>query len=385
MFIKQTCLVFFVFFLSTAYAQLYHYFVTTSNSFDATACNNSHKVVTHYGEGENDTIHVVYHSSDSIYYTFTTDRGPSWQTPIALHPGIHPAFDIDRNGFRHVVWQGLDTTGSNYEIYYDCLDDWCMPVNVSESSGNSILPDLVVDSNFVIHITWTEHVNDYTHIYYRSNELGILSDTVRISKYGSAQAIHSHSSIGLFQPNYRVYVVWCCVDTSTYTPYHIVSRYKEETNWSSPALLASDWHVLRHPSLDFSHGEESLSACWEDSTSGNLEAIFYGGNGGGFATQGRSLYPVISTVSTTWSYLFWQEDSAGYDDIYYHLYYEFAGWYAGFLRELFRFKNRFDFQIAVVHILCGHREKILHTVSISLISAIRSELKSQRTIASQFL
>jgi hypothetical protein len=95
--------------------------------------------------------------------------------------------------------------------------------------------------------------------------------------------------------------------------------------------------VLRNPALDFSHGEEFLSACWEDSTSGNLEATFYGGNGGGYATQGRSLNPVISTVSFTWSYLFWQEDSAGYDDIYYHLYYECGGgWYQyGSLRELF--------------------------------------------------
>lgn len=337
MFTQQKYVLCFAIFLATAAAQQYHYFVTTSNSSDATAFNNSHKVVTHYGEGPNDTIHVVYHSSDSIYYTCTTDGGPSWQTPLALHPGTNPAFDRDRYGFRHIAWQYFDIADSNFEIYYDCLDDWSPPINVSESSGNSIFPDLVVDSNFVVHITWTEQIDDYSHIYYRSCELGVLTDTVRISEYGSAQAAHSHSSISIFQPNYRIYVLWCCVDTSTYTPYHIVYRYKEGTTWFSTIPLAADWQTLRHPSLDFSHGEEPLSACWEDSTSGNLEATFYGGNGGGYATQGRSLFPVISTVGTTWSYLFWQEDSAGCEDIYYHLYYEFAGgWYAsGSLRELF--------------------------------------------------
>lgn len=337
MFTQQKCVLCLIILLAIAGAQQYHYFVTTSNSYDATAFNNSRKVVTHYGEGPNDTIHVVYHSSDSIYYTCTTDGGPSWQTPLALHPGTNPAFDIDRDGFRHMVWQYFDTVGSNFDIYYDCLDDWAPPINVSESSGNSILPDLVVDSNLVVHITWTEQVNYYNHIYYRSCELGMLTDTVRISEYGSAQATHSHSSISIFQPNYRIYVLWCCVDTSAYTPFHIMLRYKEGTTWSSTTPLAADSHVLRNPALDFSHGVESLSACWEDSTSGNLEATFYGGNGGGYATQGRSRYPVISTVGTTWSYLFWQEDSLGYDDIYYHLYYEYAaGWYAsGSLRELF--------------------------------------------------
>ena len=328
-----------------ASAQYNHYFVTTSNSFDATAFNNSHKIVTQNGEWLSDTLHIVYYSSDSIYYTFTTDGGHSWQTPIVLHPGIYPAFDIDGFGFRHVAWQYFDTTSGNYEIYYDCLDDWCAPINVSESPGNSILPDLVIDSNLFAHITWTEEVNGRNQIYYRSCESGVLSDTFRISDYGSAQATHSHSSISIFQPNYRVYVLWCCVDAGSYTPYHIVYRYKEGSNWSSATPLAEHWQVLRHPSLDFSHGDESLSACWEDSSSDNLETTFYGGNGGGYSTQGRSMYPVISTVGITWSYLFWQEDSAGYDDIYYHLYYEFTGgWYdSGSLRSLFNIQEPIRF------------------------------------------
>lgn len=326
--IQQKCL--FCIIICCVYARA-QYFVTTSNSSDATAFNNSHNIVTQNGEWMSDTIHVVYHSSDSVYYIFTTDEGISWQTPVAFNEGICPALDVDTYGFRHVAWQYFDSGSGNYEVYYDCLDDWAPPINVSESSGNSILPDLVIDSSLVAHITWTEDINGYNQIFYRSCDNGVLSDTFRISDYGSTQATNSHSSISIFQPDNRIYILWACVDTSSYTPYHILYRYKEGSNWSITNSLADHWYVLRHPSLDFSHGLDSLSACWEDSTSGNLETFFYGGNpGGGYPTQGHSMYPVISTVGENWSYVFWQEDSSGYIDIYYNLYYLWAGgWYDG--------------------------------------------------------
>jgi len=326
--LQQKCLLCII--ICCVYASAQYHFVTTSNSFDATAFNNSHKIVTQNGEWMSDTIHVVYHSSDSVYYIFTTDEGISWQTPVALNEGICPALDVDTYGFRHVAWQYFDSGSSNYEVYYDCLDDWAPPINVSESSGNSILPDLVIDSSLVAHITWTEDISGYNQIFYRSCDNGVLSDTFRISDYGSAQATNSHSSISIFQPDNRIYILWACVDTSSYTPYHILYRYKEGSNWSTTNSLVDHWHVLRRPSLDFCHGLDSLSACWEDSTSGNLEAFFYGGNpGGGYPTQGHSMYPVISTVGENWSYVFWQEDSSDYIDIYYHLYYFMIGWYDG--------------------------------------------------------
>jgi len=109
--------------------------------------------------------------------------------------------------------------------------------------------------------------------------------------------------------------------------------------------LAAEWRVLRHSALDFSHGEESLSACWKNSTPGNLEASFYGGNGGGYSTQGQSMYPVIATIGSAWSYLFWQGGSSGHKDIYYHLYYFYGpGWYDyGSLRSLFSIDEPIQF------------------------------------------
>ncbi len=328
---KSSKAVFYCSFMATlfsiSYGQSIH-FVANSDSPEATAYNNSHKVALKSGEGINDTINVVFQSSDSVYIAVTTNSGYTWSTPVAFGQGISPAIDVNLSGFRHVAWQSLDN-----EIYYDCLDDWAPPVNVSQSAGMSTLPDLVADSSGVIHVVWVEQIGGYDHIYYRTAiGGGVSSDTVRISGYGSPDATCNHPSISIFHPGYRLYALWECYDPQCYSPYQIHLRYKEGTVWDTTRVWAN-YSPMRHPSIDYAHGQvyDTLSFCYEDSTSGNMEATFYGGNGGGYQTQGNSTYPVVSTVGSTWSYLFWQEESAGSNDIYFHLYYFNSGWSQGTL------------------------------------------------------
>ena len=329
-------LVFCIFlFWTLGFCQYNYTYVSSSNSFDATAFNNSHNIASPDFAEPGDSIHVVYHSLDSILYTFTTDHGMTWTIPAFLDIGNYPGIDVDLYGFRHIVWQSLDTVAGNYEIYYDCLDDYSPPVNISESPTNSILPDIVVDTSVKAHIVWVEDIAGYNQIYYRTCQAGALGDTLRISDVGTAEAAHSFPSISIFQPNHRVYALWDCNDPGSYSPYQIHSRYLEDSTWSLTQVWAS-YQPMRHSSLDFCHGEDSLSACWEDSISGNLEIFFYGGNpGGGYATSGLSYYPVVSTVGSIWSYLFWSEDSSGFEDIYYHLYYFMNGWSEGTVRSVF--------------------------------------------------
>jgi len=308
-------------------------YVNSSHSFDATAFNNSHKIASPDFAMPGDSIHVVYHSLDSVLYTFTTDHGMTWTIPAFLDFGTYPGIDLDLFGFRHIVWQSPDTITGAYEIYYDCLDDYSPPINVSETPSNSIFPDIVVDTLLTAHIVWVEDVASYNQIYYRPCHAGMFGDTVRLSDFGSAEATSSYPSISIFQPNHRVYALWDCNDPGSYSPYQIHSRYLEDSTWSSTEAWAS-YLPLRHSSLDFCHGFDSMSGAWEDSTSGNLEAFFLGGTpGGGYATSGLSDYPVVSTVGQTWSYLFWHEDSSGFEDIYYHLYY--WTWSEGTVRSVF--------------------------------------------------
>ncbi len=319
-----------------SYAQYFYTYVTSANDIDATSFSNSHNIAIRDEAPNVDSIHVVYHSSDSVCYVCSTDRGLTWLSPSVLCQGIHPGIDIDDYGMRHIVYQQYDPVHSTYDIFYDCLDDYSPPLNVSETPANSISPDIVIDAQMNAHIVWIETIGAYAYVFYRTCYAGVLSDTFRVSTEGSSSATFSYPSISLFSPNNRVHVLWDCYDSQCYSPFQIHHRYREDTVWSTIETWAS-YQPMRHSSIDFSHGNESLSFCYEDSSSGNLEAVFVGGNGGGFPTQGRSTYPVISTLGTTWSYLFWQEDSAGTDDIYYHLYYFLGGgWYdRGSVRSLF--------------------------------------------------
>lgn len=321
--------------LNFGFSQLNYYYVSSSNSYNATAFNNSHKIASPDFALPDDTIHVVYHSLDSILYTFTDDYGQSWQNPTLLGIGEYPGIDLDLNGFRHIVWQALDTVVGTYEIFYDCLDDYSPPINVSETPNNSTCPDIVVDTTLTAHIIWVEDHASFNQIYYRPCQAGILGDTLKLSDYGTPHATSTFPSISIFQPNNRVYALWDCFDSLSYSPYQMHSRYLENSNWSETEVLAS-YLTLRHSTLDFCHGIDSMSGAWEDSTSGNLEAFFVGGNqGGGYTTSGLSYYPVVSTIGTIWSYLFWHEDSSGFEDIYYHLYYFMTGWSNGTVRSLF--------------------------------------------------
>ncbi|MBE0432860.1 hypothetical protein IBX73_05260 [candidate division WOR-3 bacterium] len=324
-----------------AQAQLLVEFVASSDAPDATGYNNSHKIAPKHSSASNDTINVVFHSSDSVYFVFTNDGGQSWSNPAAVYQGGYPAIDVCHMGLRHLTWQTYDPTHNTHEIYYDCIDDWHIPINISQSAGQSVLPDLVVDSNGVVHIVWVEEMDGYTYIYYRTVWQYTLGDTVRLSNFGTNEATYSHPSISIFWPGDRIYAIWECYDSLCYSPYQIHLRYNENDTWSATTSWAH-YLPMRHPSLDYSHGEDTISFCYEDSTSGNMEAAFHGGNGGGYPTPGHSTYPVVSTVSDVWSYLFWQEDSAEHNTVYYHLYYQMSGWTRGslsWIQETVRFPS----------------------------------------------
>jgi hypothetical protein len=313
-----------------AHAQFFHCRVTSTNDSDATAYNNGHHLSLCNGDGMSDTMFIFYHSSDTVYCVTSFNMGRNWQAPEAIASGKYPATDVGSYGVRRLAWQQWDSVGGQFDIFYDRIGDTMPPINVSQSSYNSIRPDMAVHVSGAIGITWTEEVGGKGNVYYRQFGEN-LSDTVRLSDRGDNRG----PSICYFNSMTTPHVLWSCYDSASATPYAILRRSRPY-DWSSIDTLAKNYRPLRHSAFDILLYAEPVSACWEDSSSGNLEAFFYQGNpGGNMATYGRSQYPVISTIGSTWSYLFWAEDSAGYRDIFYNLYYN-GSWYAhGSLRQRF--------------------------------------------------
>ncbi|MEO0102496.1 MAG: T9SS type A sorting domain-containing protein [candidate division WOR-3 bacterium] len=287
-------------------------FIANSDLPFATGMSNGAKI---FSKGiYSETLHCVFQKSDGIYYGRSVNLGVNWTTQF-LYPGRNPSIFVSENGYRHVVWE-KDTAG-NSEIYYYCLDIRSPPVNISQTLGKSYLPVIAVDTYpYGIHIVWADSSFGPSRIYYRS----LLGDTYQISVFAPGQD-HSYPTIGLFEG--RLYVFWQAYSPTTLFPYRLYARYLERDTWSSPIVLDSSANPLLHPSCDFT-GYEGFSLGYEKYTSGNIDCVFLGGNGGGYSTPGRSTYPTLSTIGSTWSYLAWMEDEA---DISLHFYYFMMGWY----------------------------------------------------------
>ena len=323
--ILSICVVFLFLLAISGYAQSLHTSVIGASYVgDATAFSNGFKIVPL--PAREDTLFAVYgYNTDSCYYAISSDRGVTWEAHPLMVPGSgwenahHPSCDVYRSGL--IVVYESDSAG-NSEIFVENPFDRCIPQRISHTAGNSILPAIVVDRDGGIHIVWQEDTPGNSEIYYYfASSYCPPADSETINLSCTETIYDRYPSISIYNGD-EVHVIWERDDPPCETPYSIAHRYLRDGVWSGLELLDYDWHPLHHASLDYCHGEDSLSAAWEHSDS----AIFYGGNGGGFPTTGESRYPVVSTVGYTWSYLYWEDNSDGYDDILAHLYYSMSGW-----------------------------------------------------------
>ncbi len=306
----------------------------------ATGPNNSHKLAASSEAvgGVSDTVTLVFQSSESIYASIGVfDMGSVvWTRPVQMYSGANPGIEYGRDRCRHLVWQDYDTLARAQEVFYRNFEYRMMPVNVSNTSGNSVHPDVWADEAGLAHVVWEDYSYSKPRIYYRTcNVNGTVGDTFWVSADTGGYCFLP--SIGMFPADSELVVIWQEVDSNSYTPYSIKRRRRQRSGvWQNVETLAQHHFPLRHPSLDCGSPGESFSAAWEDSSSGNMEACFEGGNpGGGYYTPGRSTVPVVATLGSTWSYLFWQEEeSPGFFDIYTHSYYSMTGWSTGSLRDM---------------------------------------------------
>lgn len=305
-----------------------------SSSRFATGPNNSHKLVyrSELLDPAVDTVTLIFQSAESIYYTLSGNGSSQpWSQPVALYRGSDPAVSGDRDGDRHLVWVMVDSVSERFNIFYRNLEYRMMPVNVSTSIFDCAHPDVYADSTGVAHIVWEEGV-DHSQIWYRTaNETGIIGNRVRVSDDSVAEC--RFPAIECFRDT--ITVIWQQYNPEQISQYKIVKRKYANGIWLPTQVLMEGSEPVLHPSLDFACPSEGFSGAWEVCSGGNYEVCFAGGNGGGYHTSGMSMVPVVTTMETIWSYLFWEEDSAGYKDIFTHFYYFLTGWTRGSVRRDF--------------------------------------------------
>lgn len=329
-------IIFFFFRTMPCAGQLYYSVVGTTWVDYATAYSNGYKIVPAGSIFFEETLYAVYsYHEDTCYFAYSYDRGETWKSRYlfaTVWENAHcPSLDV-YGSLPYVVSEG-DSAGKG-EIFLKCPFDYCIPQRISYTTGHSTLPAIMIDTSRNMHIVWQDDTPGNWEIYYccAQYQAGV-SDVVNLSNHSEATDIYP--SISIYN-GVEVHVTWERYDPTIYCPYCVVHRYRTNDTWSEEEFLAGCTGIpLHHPSLDYSHGEDSLSATWEDSSLGKSDAHFYGGNGGGFLTPGDSRYPVVSTMNTTWSYLYWEDNSDGYDDIYAHCYYRCTDWRSYKFRDVF--------------------------------------------------
>jgi len=188
---------------------------STSNAELAVDNNGTVHMIQRYELNEGDNLGVAYRSKP---------RGGSWSglQVISDSPssGQAPTIAVDSSGAAYSVW--VDDRLGNNEIYYATNADgsWSTPVNVSQSSGDSNDPRIAVDSTGTVHVVWEEGPEGSREIRYASKPLGgswpAPSGIVDVSNT-SGDSILPWIAIG---GSNHVHVMWSDSTTGNYEIYY---------------------------------------------------------------------------------------------------------------------------------------------------------------------
>ncbi len=109
-----------------------------------------------------------------IFYS-TKPSGGSWSTSVNISDNSggsgFPGLAMDSSGGLHVVW--YDDTPGNFDIFYSTKPSggsWSGPVDVSNNSGNSKYPAIVIDGSSKVHSVWVDNSLGSSEILYATDE-----------------------------------------------------------------------------------------------------------------------------------------------------------------------------------------------------------------------
>jgi hypothetical protein len=223
-----------------------------------------------------DNIFLVWHDSsqgnNEIFFKKSTDGGSSWMTKrITWNSGISDQASVaaHSSGNIYVVWR--EHTPGNAEVYFQRSTNggtsWTTK-RLTWNAGMSLRPDIALDSNGYIHVTWYDtSQGDYEIFYKKSTDNGTSWITKRLTwnpSFSQGPKIATDSSNA-------VHVVW-----QDYSPSNWNAFYKMSTdgglNWSQQRISWSDG-VSVEPEITISPSEK-IYIVWTDYSPGNPEIYF---------------------------------------------------------------------------------------------------------------
>ena len=250
----------------------------------------------------------------------------------------------DSSNVVHVVWK--DETVGNSEIYYkNCsgggTGTWSAPVRLTWNSGDSVLPDIAVDSSDIIHVVWQDDNPGNDEIYHKISTDGgtTWSAPIRITwTSGGSQkpsiAVSSNDWVRL------AYLEYVGLDTEIH-----YKEYNPNTGiWSPPERLTFTSGFATNPWIGVD-GQGTIGGnihvIWEDDSVGNKELYhkLSTDNGDNWSlvhrityTSGDSQKPCFVFTSNDMLRLIYYDNTVGNHEIYYRERYPDTGNWEGLRR-----------------------------------------------------
>jgi len=284
-----------------------------------------------------DNLHLVWSDEVSgnsdIYYRKSTNGGTSWtarQRVTQTSGGSYdPSLVVDSADKLHLVWD--DDTPGNYEIYYKKITPEGDPSSGNQrltwNSENSFCPVMAIDSSDHLHLAWWDDEPGNFEIYYRNSPDGGTHWSAK-QRLTWSEAFSESPYIGI-DTSGNPHIVW---DEDTAGSYEIF--HKKSTNggaaWSAKQRLTWTSGNSYWAGLGFGSSSD-VHVVWSDKTPGNFAVYYRRSTDGGASwtsvqritwTSGWAEGPTIAVDPAGDLHLIWWDDTPGGGnwDIYYKKY-----------------------------------------------------------------
>jgi uncharacterized repeat protein (TIGR01451 family) len=266
-------------------------------------------------------VHVVWTyeaGDDEIYYIRRASDG-TWSSPQNLShntgDSADPQLAVDKGGVVHVVW--VDNTPGTYNIYYARRGNdgiWSNPLNISSSSMGAFLPQVAVDGNETVHVVWQDHTPDSADIYYsrRTND-GTWSIPLNISNT-TGQSEEAQLAV---DESDGVHVVW---HDDTPGNRDIYYAYRADSGtWSAPRNVSSNPTESYPPRLAID-GNGVVHVVWFDTILYGDSDIYYAQRGSdgtwssplNISSMGVTNFPELAADKRGFVHVVWDDGSEVY-------------------------------------------------------------------------
>jgi predicted secreted protein with PEFG-CTERM motif len=285
-----------------------------NSAFPQIVSSTNHVYVTWIEKAEDDSTNIVFTKSD--------DSGNSFVAPMSItsskgNVGI-PKLASDGNNV-YLLWE--DNSKGGYEIMLarstDSGSTFATPVNISNNSGSSGAPQLVVMKN-KIYVVWMDDTSKNYEIYFaKSDDSGVsFSKPLDVSNTSGDSGYAQLDVSGV-----NVYVVW--TETISNTNYDIMfaKSSNDGTSFEKPVNLSKSTGASGWPQIMAENNDIYVS--WVDNTPGNFDIYITKSPDGGTTfvkpidvsnTKDESYYNQMA-ITPSAAYMVWQEANQGNHDI----------------------------------------------------------------------